>query len=122
MTKETAQKRRRSKAVPITVAALLGSGLLAGCGSQNYDQVCVDKNNNRLSDAQCNNGTVGGVGHWYYIPRGKGYAPPAVGKQVIGGSPLAPTSGKAYSGSPASGGEGTVSRGGFGGKSGTVGG
>jgi len=99
---------------------LLGSGLLAGCGSQSYDQVCVDQHNNRLSDAQCN--TAQGGGHWYYIPRGKGNTPPAVGQQAVGGSPLAPTSGKAYSGSPSSGGEGTVSRGGFGGKSGTVGG
>lgn len=123
MSVKTARKRRRSKAVPITVAALLGSGMLAGCGSQSYDQVCVDQNNKRLSDANCDNTATGYTGsHWYYIPRGKGYTPPAVGGQVAGGSQFAPSSGKTYSGSPASGGEGKVSRGGFGGKSGTIGG
>jgi hypothetical protein len=122
--------RRRSKAVPITVAALLGSGLLAGCGSNSnqkaYDQVCADKNGQRISDAKCDgsqSGGTGGIGNWYYIPRGSGYNPPPVGSPVQGGSNFAPTSGTSFSGvNETTGGAGTVNRGGFGGKSGTVGG
>jgi hypothetical protein len=126
---DLSKRRRRSKAVPITVAALLGSGLLAGCGSnanqKAYDQVCADKNGQRISDANCdgNQGVSSGMGSWYYIPRGGGYNPPPVGGTVLGGSNLAPTGGTSYSGvNEQTGGVGTVNRGGFGGRSGTVGG
>jgi hypothetical protein len=131
VTTGVAQIRRRSKAVPITVAALLGSGLLAGCGSNDkaYDQVCVDnKTNTRIADARCDennnaNGTTGGAGSsWYYIGRGGPYGPPPIGSPPAGGSRFAPSDGKSFSGVPDTGGTGTVSRGGFGGKSGTVGG
>ena len=125
------RSRRRSASVSVGVVAVLAAAL-TGCsdtqgGQGQYDDddyaaVCVDEQTElRVDDDRCDDdGVVGGGAYaWYYVPFGRRVQP--VGSRVGGGSFNPPPPGQAaHRGVPAEGGE--VSRGGFGGKSGSFGG
>ncbi len=96
---------------------------LSGCSAlqeeYDYGGVCADGQTQlRVDDYRCDDDD--GYHRWYYIPTGRLAQP--VGERVSGGSFYLPSSSeRAYRGGvPSEGGE--VSRGGFGGKSESVGG
>jgi hypothetical protein len=102
------------------------SAVLAGCdqnngwqGSSNAARVCVDRENNRVPEAQCAAVHPGGVNpfFWYYVGRMASGGVPGYGGHVGGGS-FSPMSGVSYGAAPASG----IARGGFGGTGGGEGG
>lgn len=57
-----------------------------------YDELCVDEDDNRVPDERCENG---GGGHFVYVPYHHGRANPAypVGSKVVGASSVKPSSG-----------------------------
>lgn len=115
--------RRRSASVNLGVAAVLVA-TLSGCSGfeeeeYDYGAVCADEQTQvRVGDDLCDDDRD--RHRWYYIPGGRRAA--SVGDRVNGGSFSAPPSSAAsYRGGVPSEG-GTVSRGGFGGSSDSVGG
>ncbi len=122
----TRPTRRRSASVTIGVAAALAA-TLSGCGTREeytHGAVCADRQTQqRVGDDRCDDGRVGGGGglyEWYYLRAGSRAQP--IGARVGGGSFTAPPSGAAVyrGGVPSEG--GAVTRGGFGGRSVSVGG
>ncbi|MFB7109776.1 hypothetical protein [Streptomyces sp. NPDC056190] len=110
--------RRRSFEVSVgAVGAVAMAIALSGCSSgPDYQGTCMDRlTQKRVTDHHCNSGGAGGAGGgnyaWWYTPRGKNA--PAVGEKVNlskgNGSFTAPKSG-------------SVVRGGFSAKGGSVGG
>jgi hypothetical protein len=138
-----ASRRYRSTWVVMgATAAVLGGLVLAGGTGDDeeydYAAVCVDDAGTRIADDRCddpetladgvddtdgseNGSGHGGGGHWYFIPVGS--LAPRIGQRATGGSTSVSDLGR-YSvhagGVDAKG--GTVSRGGFGGRGGSVGG
>ncbi|GAA1822666.1 tRNA-dihydrouridine synthase [Planosporangium flavigriseum] len=123
--------RRKSASVTLGVTSLLAVALTGACGSQRaggdeYGAVCVDpQTQQRIDDDYCDDDThYHSGGGWYFIRSGRSY--PAKGQKVSGGSFSRPGGGSTvkYGGVAAQGGpvvkadSGSVSRGGFGGKSG----
>lgn len=120
--------RRRSLSVSVGVAAILAAALSGCSGVQgqyasdddyDYGAACVEQETElRTYDDYCDDDRIG-YG-WYYLPIG-GYAQ-AIGRRVSGGSfnPPPPGATAFRGGIPKDG--AVVSRGGFGGKSGSVGG
>jgi len=127
-------KSRRSRNVAITVAALLaGGGIVYGSTSRHhydYNAVCADqRTDSRASDFQCENPSYYGGSalspyHWYYIPTNQGAYVPGVGQTIPGGtgSYLAPPVAASVAKGQVKTAGGKVTRGGFGSKSGSVGG
>lgn len=112
--------RRRSATVAIGTVVLAASLSACSTGSD-YSRICTDsKTNQRLSDSECRSGSgYAGAHGWYYLPAGS--KAPAVGQRATGGVTSVP-SGKSVSGESVSAKGGTVSRGGFVGGHGSVGG
>lgn len=108
--------KRSSQVVLGSVAALAAGlcayGVLKPDEEPDHAQVCVNVENVRVDDDECDDDGYSGGTRWFYAGRGLG-APP-VGSQVdtTTGSFIRPTSGKIS----------TVSRGGFGGRSSASGG
>ena len=119
---DTRPTRRRSASVTLGVSLALAA-TLSGCGQEEYTHgaVCADRETQeRVEDEQCDDERRGGRHGWYFIPVG-GVARP-VGTRVGGGTFTAPPASQpVYRGGVPRGG-GAVSRGGFGGRSGAVGG
>ena len=122
--------RRRSKSVTLGITAVLATTLF-GCSSsegqysqgqysgddEGYGAVCVDEDTQQRVDDDVCDGTRGFA--WYYLPIGSRAL--AVGQRVSGGTFTPPSGEQAFRGGvPRDG--GVVSRGGFGGESGTFGG
>ena len=134
-TGERPRVRRRSASVTLGITAVLATTLF-GCGGPNeqysggqqysgdeedgYGAVCVEEDTQlRVDDDRCDDDYGGGVLAWYYLPLGSRVG--AVGQRVSGGSFVLPAGAQASRGGvPREG--GVVSRGGFGGKSGSFGG
>jgi hypothetical protein len=129
--------RRRSATVALGVSALLAAGL-AGCASDgsrgedaDYEAVCVDDSTQeRIDDEHCDDKATryhgSGAAAWYFLARGA--VLPRKGGRVTGGTFREPGAGYTVrrGGAPAAGGTAAgdsdrVSRGGFGGSSGTSG-
>lgn len=136
--------RRRSAAVAVGAAALVAASLTSCSPSPKYDgaAVCVDQaTNKRLPDRDCNDGHRsggyygGGYPGWYYLGgnrsaapvgglvSGGSYSPPAGGNYLKGGvSPSGGTVSRSTVSKSGSISKSGVSRGGFGGSHGSVGG
>ena len=116
-----ALRRWRSPAVVVGATALLLGGLVLSNGGYDYDAVCVDDNGTRVADDRCDGSGHGGGGlaHWYYVRAGT--TAPAIGQRATGGTTVAPDGERfsVHTGGVDSHG-GTVSRGGFGGRVGSV--
>lgn len=111
MTEKGQRKRFRSATVTLGGAALIAVGLTSCSSGTEYAQACVDENTKvRVEEDKCDRG-YGGVGprySWFYVPNTAG-ALPGVGQSMSGlqgGSFSAPSTGS------------SISRGGFGGKTG----
>jgi hypothetical protein len=100
--------RLRSSAVALPTISVLAASMLAGCsglpGAQR--RVCVDANQNVISELQCRQ--PGGIGRYYYYNGGSGGFS-SFGSHISGGS----FSSHGSSGGSAS--AASVGRGGFGG-------
>ena len=135
-TGERPRARRRSASVTLGITAILATtlfgcsgsgdgsaqGQYSGDGDDDYGAVCVDEDTDvRVDDDRCDDdGYYGGGGFaWYYLAVGSRVGP--VGQRVSGGTFSLPSGEQASRGGvPRDG--GVVSRGGFGGKSGSFGG
>ena len=126
--------RRRSASVTLGMTAVLATALL-GCGGPDeqssggqysgdeddgYGAVCVEEETQlRVDDDRCDDDYGNGALAWYYLPLG--FRVGGVGQRVTGGSFAVPPGAQVSRGGvPREG--GIVSRGGFGGKSGSFGG
>ncbi len=96
-----------------------GGGATAGDGTNGWNvesptRLCVDQNQNRLPDIDCQNGYHGGGFHrWYYLSRG-GFVP-GLGRYVTGGALTPSLAEGAYHSTAASMSEArSIQRGGFG--------
>lgn len=113
--------------VSIGVTAVLAAALSGCSGEEEYDYgaVCAERATElRADDDLCEDGTSqyeDGTYGWYYFPVGRRAA--AIGQRVSGGSFTNP-SGPAYRGGIPEDGDDVdkISKGGFGGKSGSFGG
>ena len=118
------RKRRRSASVTLGVTIALATAL-SGCGQEEeyqYGAVCADRETQqRVEDEQCDDDGVRSGRHgWYFFPVGV-LAPPIGGRVGRGSFSAPPRNAPAYRGGIPAGG-GAVSRGGFGGRSVSVGG
>jgi hypothetical protein len=108
--------RKRSTTVVLgALATLVAATLVSGCQDNedpDYAQVCLDeRTRKRIEDERCDDSTTGGT-RWFYVPRGTVVPPVGDDVDTSRGSFTRPSSGSVH----------TVSRGGFGGRSGTGGG
>ena len=134
ITRERSRRRRRSASVTLGMTAVLATALL-GCGGPDeqysggqysgdeedgYGAVCVEEETQlRVDDDRCDDEYGNGALAWYYLPLG--FRVGGVGQLVTGGNFALPNGAQASRGGvPREG--GVVSRGGFGGKSGSFGG
>lgn len=121
-----ARRMKRSTVVGLGITGLLAGGLTAGAiragtSGPDYSAVCVNQQQQRVEDRQCDNAVGGGSGPygWYFLGRGS-YAPP-IGQGVNGGTFSVPSGSSFKQGGidPAG---GQVARGGFGSRAGGIGG
>ena len=119
---DTRRARRRSASVTLGAAAIFAatlSGCSAGGEEYSHGAVCADpQTERRVEDERCEDGRSGRHG-WYFLPVGTRARP--VGARLNGGSFTPPPGAAVFRGGvPREG--AVITRGGFGGKSGTVGG
>jgi hypothetical protein len=102
---------KRSRKVSMGAVVVLAAALLGGCAEEptgptgDYDELCVNEQEERVPDEWCEDGNEHrGGSHPVYVPYHHGKANPAfpIGSKVTGGTSIKPASG-------------TFVRGGFGG-------